>query len=815
MNINRTCYLISKYYLYIIIVAVVTAIIGGYYGSKLKLETDLTALLPENFESVKTLNRIKEEVGGIGQLRLVIETKDFNAAKRFANDLAPELLKSPTIKYVDYKNDVQFYEKNALLFLEPEELDTLYARIQQKIAREKQKLNPLFVEDLFADTPEPESEDPLNKMIEEYRQKIPKEYYTDPDSTVLVMKIYPSESNSNLKFIRRMLSEVKTIVNRVNDGHYAPDLKIYYGGNFKNRIDEFEVVKKDILGTAIYGLGGVFLLIVIYFRRLFGAILISLTLLFSLAWTFGVTYGVLGGLNTITGFLFVILFGLGIDYGIHAFARYRESREAGLPLELAIEKMACTTGKALITTALTTSLAFFSLMLMDFKGFSDLGFIAGIGILFALMAMIMVLPAFIIFLERINLLKIKPKAHKSIHFTPREFRFSKPILLTSTILTLLAIYGLSRVEFEYDFTELRAITPERKIVSEKTAGVFKLSESPAVVLANSDEEMEAIIQAVREKIRNDTLTPTIQTVRSVRTLVPVDQPLRLQKIRKIRNLVEEEAGDILKGDDKKKLEEFKKYLQVDKPFTWEEFPEKDKRQFINKKGEIGKFVFIYPSVPLRDGKEAIKFRNDVSTIKTADGKVFHASSSNIILADMLVILTQEGRLAVLVTFIVVFLVVLIDFRSLKAALIVLSPLVIGVLWMGGVMYLLGFKLNFFNIVVIPSVIGIGVDNGVHIYYRYLEEGRGSLYHVLKTTGLAILMTNLTTIVGYSGLIMARHPGLNSIGNLAVIGISSTFITAIVVLPALLQWLEKPASSSPREISEDNKPLFQPSTARQD
>ncbi|RMF57096.1 MAG: hypothetical protein D6748_11990 [Calditrichaeota bacterium] len=810
MNYQKTCYLIGKYYKLILILALLTGIVGAYYGSKLKLETDLTALLPDNFESVKALNRIKEEVGGIGHLRLVIETSNFKAAQQFAEDLAVELKKEPTVKYVDYKNDVDFYKKNAMLFLEPAELDTLYAKIEQKIASEKQKLNPLFVEDLFSE-PEEESEESYDELIAKYRDKIPSQYYTDPDSTVLVMKIFPTETNSNLNFIRRMLSDIKGIVNRVNDGHYAPDLKVYYGGNFKNRIDEFEVVKKDILGTAFYGLGGVFLLIVIYFRRLFGAMLISLTLLLSLAWTFGITYAVLGSLNTITGFLFVILFGLGIDYGIHAFARYLESREGGLPLELAIEKMACTTGKALITTALTTSLAFFSLMVMDFRGFSDLGFIAGIGILFALLAMIVVLPAFIIFLENANLLKVKPKAHKTLQFTPRRFKYYKPILLGSILITLIALYGISQVKFEYDFTELRAITPERKIVSEKTKGVFKLSESPAVVLANSDEEMDAIIEAIREKMKEDTLTPTIQTVRSIRTLVPPDQELRLEKIRKIRELVAE-AEDILKGEDKKRLEEFKTYLQVDKPFTWDDFPEKDKRQFINKKGEIGKFVFIYPSVPLRDGKEAIKFRNDVGTIKTRDGRVFHASSSNIILADMLVILTREGRLAILITFLVVFLIVWIDFRSFRSALIVLSPLILGIIWMGGMMYLLGMKMNFFNIVVIPSVIGIGVDNGVHIYYRYLEEGRGSLYHVLKTTGLAILMTNLTTIVGYSGLIMARHPGLNSIGDLAVIGISSTFLTAIIVLPSLLQWLEKPVGPEP---SKKPSPRLQPKPATEE
>jgi len=77
---------------------------------------------------------------------------------------------------------------------------------------------------------------------------------------------------------------------------------------------------------------------------------------------------------------------LGIDYGIHAFARYAESRRAGLNFEDSIEKLVTQTGKALSTTATTTAAAFFSLMFMDFKGFSDLGFIAGVGMLFALVA---------------------------------------------------------------------------------------------------------------------------------------------------------------------------------------------------------------------------------------------------------------------------------------------------------------------------------------------------------------------------------------------------------------------------------------------
>lgn len=790
LNLNQKCLLIIRYYRQILIASLLLTLAGGFYATKLKLQTDLTALLPDHFESVKALHKIEEEVGGVGQLRLVIETGNFAAAKHLANDLAPHLLKSPYVKYVDYKNDVAFYRRNALLFLEPAELDTLYQRIREKIASEKQKLSPLYVADLFGEEDQEQSGDSFGEMLDKYQEKIPAEYYTNQDSSVLVMKIFPTESNSNLTYIREMIAAVHAIVDSADARSYAPDLQVYYGGNFQNRIDEFDVVKKDILGTAYYGLGGVFLLIVIYFRRLLGALLISISLFFSLAWTFGLTYLVLGELNTITGFLFVILFGLGIDYGIHAFARYSESRRGGCSLEEAIEKMVCSTGKALVTTALTTSLAFFSLILMDFKGFSDLGFIAGVGILFALLAMVVVLPAFIVMFENLRLLKPSSRGEKSTAGKPAEFRFARGILLISILFTAFSIYGLSRVQFEYDFTELRAITKQREIVSQKTEGVFTLSESPAVVLAHSDQEMEEIQDALRRVMRNDTLTPTIAAISSVHLLVPPDQPERLERIRSIRKLVNEEAADVLKGKDRRKLDEIQQYLQVDRPFTWEEFPEKDKRQFINKAGQVGKFVFVYPSVPLRDGRKAIEFRNDVGTFRTADGKVYHASSSNIIMADMLVILIKEGRQAVLITFVVVFLVVLADFRSLKETLLVLSPLIIGVLWMGGLMYLADLRFNFFNIVVIPSVLGIGVDNGVHIYHRYKEEGRGSLIHVLKNTGSAIVMTNLTTIVGYSGLIVASHPGLNSIGDLAIIGLVATFITAMVVLPAILKYLEK-------------------------
>lgn len=785
-----TGHLLHKHYKPILVVAFAATVVGGYLTSKLSLRSDLAELLPDSFESVQALNRMKEQVGGIGQLRIVFEADDFSAVKRLAQDLEPRLLSSPYVNYVDYKNDLAFYKRNALLYLDTATLDSLDAAVQNTIEKEKQRLNPFLVEDLFGEDGAEEGGDELAKWEEKYRAEEPKPFYTNADSTILVVRVFPSRSSSDLSFNRAMVEAVERIVDATHPELYDRTIKVYYGGNIKNQVDEYETVKRDILGTILYGVSGVFLLIVLYFRRVLGAILISTSLLFSLAWTFGVTYLVIGELNTITGFLFVILFGLGIDYGIHAFARYVESRQEGLATGAAIEKMVSRTGTAIGTTAVTTSAAFFTLMLMDFKGFSHLGFIAGVGILFAFLSMVVVLPAFIVLAEDTGLLRIRPAPKAKLSWERRSFRYSKGILLAAAALTVVAAVSFSRVDFEYDFTDLRVVTQERETVAEKTRGVFTRSESPAVVLADSREEAEEVMAAVRWKMKQDTLTPTINSVSSVYSLVPEDQPQKLRKIREIRELVEEEAEGLVKGEEKRRLDELRAYLHVDTPFTLEDVPRNEKRRFLNKKGELGSFVFIYPSVALRDGRNAIDFRNDVGTITTGSGKVFHATSSSIISAEMLILMMREGKTAVLLTFIVVFLIVLADFRSAKSALLVLSPLVIGVVWMGGVMYLIGMELNFFNIVVLPSILGVGVDNGVHIHHRYLEEGSGSLYFVLRNTGLTIGVTTLTTIAGYSGLILASHPGLASMGELAVIGLSATFVTAVLVLPALIQLFDR-------------------------
>ena len=283
--------------------------------------------------------------------------------------------------------------------------------------------------------------------------------------------------------------------------------------------------------------------------------------------------------------------------------------------------------------------------------------------------------------------------------------------------------------------------------------------------------------------------PTIHTVRTLHSLLPKQQADKLDLIDEISGLVNGEGAKLIKGEQKERLDELRDLLEVSR-LTVEDLPGMILRKFQTIDGSRAHFAFVYPDVQLRNGKNAMAFADDVQEIVTEDGKTYYSSSASIVFSDMLRLMLRDSPMAIGVTLTVVFLIVFIDFKRLRPALLVMFPLLCGGTWMCGVMYVFGMKLNFYNMVALPTIIGMGIDNGVHLYHRYREEGPGSLTLVLRSTGGAMFVSMLTTMVGFLGLKMATHPGLNSIGLLAIIGLFASFIAAVVVLPAILQVLEQ-------------------------
>jgi predicted RND superfamily exporter protein len=129
----------------------------------------------------------------------------------------------------------------------------------------------------------------------------------------------------------------------------------------------------------------------------------------------------------------------------------------------------------------------------------------------------------------------------------------------------------------------------------------------------------------------------------------------------------------------------------------------------------------------------------------------------------------------------------IDFHSARDVILALAPLIVGLIWTVEVMGLFGLSFNLANFFAAPMLIGLGVDSAVHILHRYHEGGdRLNMGHTRR----AVILTALTTIIGFGALVIAHHRGLRSLGLVMAIGSTACMLSSIIVLPALLAWREQ-------------------------
>ncbi|MDZ7694368.1 MAG: MMPL family transporter [Balneolaceae bacterium] len=308
-------------------------------------------------------------------------------------------------------------------------------------------------------------------------------------------------------------------------------------------------------------------------------------------------------------------------------------------------------------------------------------------------------------------------------------------------------------------------------------------------MADNETEVIKILEKLRQQMRTDTTSPTILDVEALQERFPPTDSAATEKLARIAEIRELLNDPFIENQDDPQLEKLRRAAQTRQQLHVEDIPDYLKSQFVNKQGEIGNFVIAYPSVGLADGEQSIAFKEDVGRIELDNGKVFYAASTSIIAAEMLELMRSESPWMVGATFTMVFLLMLISFRSFRWTIIGMLPLVVGLLFLFGIMIVTGMMFNFYNLVVLPAILGIGEDNGVHLAHRYRQEGRNSMWEVLSSTGQHVTVGSLTTMLGFSGLLFTNHPGLQSLGTMAVIGIGMTWLAAVTFLPALIQLLE--------------------------
>ncbi len=814
-----------RYPFWVVIIAMITAGFAANYAVKLGVDTDIANLLPKTHPNVMALNQLQEVAGGETEMRVAIKSPDFEANIAFAELLAERSLELyyqrrgfNFFNRAEFRRDTDVLKDNALYLATVSELHDIIEFLEDEIETARQEANPFFVDflddfdDDFDDEPDDRS---IDRFQEAYDELIPSEYPVSEDSTLVILTLYPTGSQSDIRYLEDMFETYEGLIASLDPLSFHPEMEVRFGGRLKRHLNEFESIMNDVFNSFALGFSSVILLVMLYFgtkkyinyrrgdqskqrhsfwqhliRTPVPVLVIGIPLMVSLLWTFGITYFYLGVLNTMTSVLFVILFGLGIDYGIHYYARYIEFRASGRSVQRSVLEAYQRTGTAIFVSAITTASALFVLMFADFRGFSEFGFIAGTGIILALACMLFLLPALLVIFDRWQwILLIKRSADAESGPMIRRFPYSRPIVIFGVLISVVVIGISGNLRFEYNFGKLEPVFEEYEQFRDFTSPVDQSSRrNPAYIVADNDSDVFEILEILRERLRNNPET-MIRDVEALQERFPPNPELaneKLEYIAEVRRLLQ---NTFIVNQESETLDILRRGSQTTEPLDEELIPDFLKNRFTTREGEIGRFVIVYPNTGLSDGLRSIAFKEEISEVVLKNGKVYHAASTSIVAASMLELMREESPYMVAATFVIVFMFILFSFGNLRWSLIALIPLIIGLVWLFGIMLIFGLKFNFYNLVVLPAVLGIGCDNGVHLAHRFRDEGRKNMWEVLSSTGQHITIGSMTTMMGFAGLLFTSHPGLQSIGIMAVVGIGMTLFTALTFLPSMVQWLE--------------------------
>ena len=561
------------------------------------------------------------------------------------------------------------------------------------------------------------------------------------------------------------------------------------------------------------------------------------TLVTGLAWTIAFAILVVGQLNMISVTFVVLFIGLGIDYGIQIFLRYKELLIGGRPHMEAIAEAVSATGNTLLLCAISTAIGFYAFVPTAYVGASELGLISGTGMFLIFLASITVLPALMAILPE--------KRQKSLPlamggtFARLLVRYPRPILATAGAALLASLFLLPHITFDTNpfnmsdqgspalraamrlFTGERTtpwtisvLAPDHRQARQLAARLKALPEVSAAITIDDfvpadQEEKLAMIEDMSLSMPSappaDREPDPHRCQRDRAALISLDRALEQRLAaggleRQVREAMGRLASGVRviggqlsgPGREKEIFDRLEQALLPDlaalirrlnrlmeaEPVTLARLPAPLVSRYVSADHHYR--VQVFPGRDLRDRHNLEQFVSAVTAIapRATDQPVTVLKAGETIV--------RAFRNASVLAFVLIGLFLRLTMRSMTEVLLVLAPLVLALCYTAAATVLLDIPFNFANIIVVPLLLGIGVDAGIHVLHR-VREVHGRLVHVLETsTARAVLFSSLTTVMSFGTLSFMHHAGTASMGKLLTLSVTLMIVCTLIVLPA---WLE--------------------------
>jgi len=610
--------------------------------------------------------------------------------------------------------------------------------------------------------------------------------------------------------------------------------------------DETSQSIADSTFTSILAFVLIAVLMVIVFRGVFVPICAGVTLLIAIGWTFGWAALAVGHLQVLSVVFTVILLGLGIDFALHLTSRLELTREEHADLGDVLSRVYRGIGPGLITGSVTTCAAFAVMRLTDFKGVAEMGVIAAGGIMLCLVAMLCVYPALLSLRGDWRRSVRHRLGGEDAHFAHGRLdpidRRPRTVIFIGALLVAAAIPAGLMTRYDPNLLNLHppgveSVVWEKRLIDESGQSAWigisivpSLEEARHMTGAYLDksEEISGVDgvgvlfhpqrEARRAAFAND-------MPRDIPASSPGSATLARELISQVRAGIESAAGGDIDSQQSAVDPVLREALaqvvgacdhlmkRLDSPQgeslwanvaqawardretiieTWttladprspslDDLPEPLRVLNVASGGRM--LLRLQPAARGGSVLDPDRLTAFVSAMRSVDANVLGPAVQ---IYESTVLIFRAYTLATSLAVAAILILLLLDFHSLPDSMLALLPVLVGFIGLFAVMGLTDLPLNFANVIVMPFIFGIGVDAGVHIVHRWRDDPTGVPRGLSGGTGRGILLTTLTTLIGFGCMGLAQHRGIRGLGITMVIGLTITLIACYTLLPALLR-----------------------------
>ncbi|MBN1689220.1 MAG: MMPL family transporter [Candidatus Omnitrophica bacterium] len=752
------------------------------YARRLEFHANFMELLPARTPSILALEELNSHVGGSSYLIAVLESPSEKIARAAAEKLADQAGSFPEVGYVNNRTDVPAFKDRKLLFLNLASIHKLYRDVEAIANYYRRNANPFYLDLLDEDAPT------LDLASYEAEEKVTRiggfgaQGAASFMQVVLIKPLHPLSDFDRSEILFEKLRASFDAIKKNMKGRYPVTMALT--GPYKVRYDECRTISRDLRQAGMIAVVLVGLILSIGFRSFRSIAYICVPITIALIWTGAFAYFAIGYLNLISAFLFALLLGMGIDYAIHIRIVLEQNQIHLGDMGAAIEQTYADVGKPVFTGCLTTSIAFFMLAISPFEGFRHFGIISGAGILFSFIAAFYGMPSLMAVAEKHFPRKACGKTfvpHSSK--MPRQFVYA--VLIAGVLFTVYSLTQLRNMKFDYNFANLQA-RDEGIQLALRVYEHFGVELTPAAYMTPDRGHAVELAGQMNREI-SERPESTFDFAASIMSHVPRQQSEKIMVLRRIEDLVKRHESFLEKLDPetKKNIEDLRPQLQAT-GMPWQELPKGMKHQYEGDNQKLS-VVYVFPKEGILDGQVAKHFVKELREMPV--GKGIQLAGEPVIYADILKLLERDSPRALGLSLFMIILVLFLSFKNPAHVCWVLFPVITAILWMIGMAGAIKFNFNYVNVVILPGVLGAGIDNGIYIYNCYHTMRGNDFLRVLRNTRRGVILSSLSTIAAFASLTGSHHAGIASAGVLGVLGFASCFLTSVLVLPVLIQFFE--------------------------